>query len=548
MNQPTQLDSQQIKDKQLLFGDESREKLLTGIDLVADAVSATLGPRGRNVVIEQTRTAGIMQNTVGLMPRITKDGVSVAREINVSDKFENLGVQIIKEVASRQNDRAGDGTTTATVLAQSIAHQSIDAISKGTNPVILKRELDEATTEALKFLDFRAKDVSDIESLRSIATISANGDEEVGNIVSSAVEAVGLDGIISVEQAPTTEMTLDVVEGMEFPAGFASPHFITDTERGIADLRDCWVLFYDSKINDIKEVLGVITHAHESEKSLVIVCNDIADDVLATLVLNKMRNGLRIAVLKLPEFLPHRTEFMDDLAIVTGGTVIGTDSGISLGSVTDEHFGKCRRVRVNSELSEFIEGEVDKEALDAQVVNLKAKLDGIEKSDHAYPVLSGRLAKLSGGIAVIRVGGSSEIDIGERKDRIEDAINATRAAVEEGIVAGGGTSLLFAAENLSRNFSASEGSDIIIHALKAPFATIMHNAGLDDGTVNSSIITVTNSEYGHGYNADTDEFMDLIAAGVIDPAKVVKNALKDAVGVVGLLITTEVSIVNEDEE
>lgn len=547
MNQMTPQDGHtRNKNKDLRFGAESRKELLKGIDIIANAVKATLGPRGRNVVIEQTRTVGLMQTLVGRMPRITKDGVSVAREINVEDRFQNLGVQIIKEVATRQNEQAGDGTTTATVLAQSIAHEAMSCVDAGSNPVTLKREIDDAVKEAIDFITLQAKDVRDSESLKSIATISANGDKEVGDIVSKAVEEVGPDGIITVEAAPLTKMTLDIVEGMEFPAGFATPHFITDTEKGIVDYKDCWALFYNGKINDIKELVGILEKAHQAEKSLVIVCHEMADDVMATLVFNKMKNGFKVVVLKLPEYLPMRSEFMEDLAIITGGTVVSVDSGMTLTQVKEEHFGKCSRVRINAELSEFIDGSANQESLDARVSGVRTKLESTPKEDRSYDLLKSRLAKLTGGIAIIRVGGSSEIDINERKDRIEDAINATKAAVEEGIVPGGGTMLLRASSHLFINTGlSSQGRDIIIKALQSPFYTILENAGIEGEEAKHIMLNVLKTKT-EGFDVDKNIFCDLIKKGIIDPAKVVKNALKDAAGVVGLLITTEVAIVNKE--
>lgn len=547
MNQVPQQESP-TKNKELLFGNESRQKIMEGIDIIANAVKATLGPRGRNVVIEQSRVTGLMQSTVGLMPRITKDGVSVAREINVKDKFQNLGVQIVKEVATRQNEMAGDGTTTATVLAQAIARDALAQVDNGSNPVTLKREMDEAVKEAIEHITLQAKDVSDTESLKSIATISANGDVEVGGIVSEAVEKVGPHGIITVEAAPLDEMTLDIVEGMEFPAGYASNHFITHPEKGLVDLEDCLVLFYEAKVHDVKEILPVMNLCHEAGKSLAIICNDMAEDVLATLVLNKVRNGFKVVVLKLPEYLPARMDMMEDLAIVTGGVVVNAESGLGLGSVSEQHMGKCKRIRVGQHLSEFIDGAVDSEKLEERVENVKGRLKDLPKSDNSYKMLEARLAKLTGGIAVIRVGGSSEIDIGERKDRIEDAINATRAAVEEGVVAGGGTMLLRTSDYLHTNtVTGSKGRDIIIKALQAPFRTILENAGILESEIDGIALKTLPSK-DEGFNVDTNKFGNLIKQGVIDPAKVVKNALKDASNVVGLLITTEVSIVNEEDK
>jgi len=535
------------KNKELKFGAESRTKLLEGIDLIANAVKATLGPRGRNVVIEQARTVGLMQTQIGLMPRITKDGVSVAKEINVEDKFQNLGVQIIKEVAMRQNEQAGDGTTTATVLAQTIATKAVEAISEGKNPVTIKKEIDIAVKQVTDFITSKAREVVDFEDLKSIATISANGDKEVGDIVSRAVQEVGSDGVVTVEPAPQTEMTMDVVEGMEFPAGFATPHFITHPDKGIADYKDCWVLFTDSKINDIKEIVGIMQLAHTQEKTLVIVCSDMAEDVLSTLVYNKVQNGFKVLVLKVPEYVPSRSDFIEDLAVITGGTVISATSGLSLGSVTEKHFGKCTRVRANSDITEFIDGEADKTTLEERITQVKSKVDSMDKADKSYELTKHRLAKLNGGIAVIRVGGSSEIDMGERKDRIEDAINATKAAVEQGVVTGGGTALLRASDYLSRNLPATDGSDIVVAALQSPFYTILSNAGIE-GEAATSIMLRTLKEDNEGYDVDKEEFCDFFTQGIIDPAKVVKNAVIDAANVVGLLVTTEVSIVNKEEE
>ena len=549
MNDQNQLGTQpRYKNKELKFGEDSRDKILEGVNLIANAVKATLGPRGRNVVIEQSTTAGLMQNYVGLMPRITKDGVSVAKEINVDDKFQNLGVQIVKEIANRQNEQAGDGTTTATVLAQAIANRAAKLVKEGENPVVLKRQIDEAVKTVVKYIDSQAAQVDDLESLCAIATISANGDVEVGDIVSKAVNEVGPDGIVTVETAPITEMTLDVVQGMEFPAGFATPYFINEPEKGIADFKNAWVLFYDGKINDIKEIVGVMQLAHSQEKPLVIVCDEMMDEVMSTLAYNKINNGFQIAVLKVPEYLPMRNEMIEDLAITTGGTVISSDSGLSLGSVDEQHFGKCDRVRISKDISEFIGGDADDEKLENRANVLKSQHNDMQKHDKMYDLMKSRLAKLSGGIAVIRVGGTSEIDIGERKDRIEDAINATKAAVEQGVVVGGGTVLLRASDYVSRNMSPLEaGHSLIVDAIQSPFYTIMDNAGIERDKAMSLGLEVLKDETS-GYNVDTDQMVNLLVEGVIDPAKVVKNAITDAANVVGLLITTEVSIVAKESE
>ena len=550
MSQPTaQLTSQtSIKNKDVKFGEDSRVKLLEGIDLVADAVSATLGPEGRNVVIEQATTVGMMQTHVGLMPRITKDGVSVAKEINSEDKFVNLGVQIIKEIANKQNERAGDGTTTATVLARDIAHQAMGLITAGASPVALKRSIDEAVEQVIGYVRSVSTDVDDIESLRSIATISANGDEAVGDIVSQAVSEVGPDGIVTVEPAPQTDITLEVVEGLEFPAGMMTPHFINKPDKGIAELEDVWIFIYDAKISDIKDVASVITHAHNSNKALVLICPDVSEDVVSTFVFNKIQNGFKVAVLKVPEYLPFREDFLEDLAVSTGGTVINAESGISITEVNEDYFGKCRKVRINQELSEFIDGDYSPERLEAQITRVRNNLEGMDKADKLYDVTKGRLAKLSSGIAVIKVGGSSEIDIGERKDRIEDAINATKAAVAEGIVPGGGTTLLRASRALyGPEQSLTEGQTIISEAIKAPFGQILFNAGFSPEDITDlEGRTVATSDT--GLNVRSMEYESFLKAGVIDPTKVVVNALTDAANVVGLLITTEVSIVNKESE
>jgi chaperonin GroEL len=533
------------KIKLLKYGEDSRDKILEGINIVADAVKATLGPRGRNVVIEQAASIGLMQTQIGLMPRITKDGVSVAREINVEDKFQNLGVQIIKEVATRQNDQAGDGTTTATVLAQAIAQEAVSRVKDGYNPVLLKREIDQAVKEAISYVEGISIPVNDPSFLKNIATISANGDTTVGDIVSQAVEAVGPDGIISVEPAPIADVSLEVVAGMEFPAGYTTPHFITNPEKGIVDYNDCWLLMYDGKINDIKQLTSIMEKAHSAEKALIIICLAMTDEVLSVLVYNKVKNGFKTTVLTLPEYLPHRLDFLQDLAIVTGGTVISAESGLSLGVVNEGHFGKCTRVRVNKELSEFIGGEANEVEQQNRISQIKSRIEGMVKTDSEYQILKGRLAKLSGGIAVIRVGGSSEIDMGERKDRIDDAVNATKAAVEQGVVAGGGTALLRASDYLERNrLEANEGTFLLINALQSPFRTILSNAGISKEEIDGLALEVLASSNA-GFNVDTNKMEDFLVSGVIDPAKVVKNALVDAANVVGLLITTEVSIVNK---
>lgn len=538
-----QTTSQPTKLKELLFSEEARTKILKGMNIVADAVSATLGPMGRNVVIERSRNVGLMQNRQGLMPRITKDGVSVAREINLEDKFENLGAQIMKEVAVKQNDRAGDGTTTATVLASTLANNVFSAIDAAPDmsPVKIKKKFEEYLEWTLTELDALATPVDgNKDILEAVATISANGDEEVGSIVSEVVSEVGKDGIVAIEPSAQAGVKVNMVAGMEFPAGYAGYYqFINKPEKGLVEFKDAFIFMYDDKIMDIKEILPVMSTANNADKPLVIICKGMPDDIMSTIILNKIKNGFQVCVLKVPEYVPHRDMLLEDLAMTLGTTVITPHSGVSISSMTEDTLGYAKQVRISEKLSEFIDGRKDETRVYDTVSQLVTSLENMDSSSDEYEFTKGRLAKLTNSIALIQVGGSSQLDVGERADRIEDAVNACKAALEEGVFAGGGTVLLC----LSGDFQEKYGQDVIANAfyymMRSPFETIIRNAGIFD---------VENSfeNYGKVFNPMTETFVDPFESGILDPVKVTKNALKDAVALVGLVLTTDVAIVEKE--
>ncbi|RVU14119.1 chaperonin GroEL [Methylobacterium oryzihabitans] len=520
--------------KDVRFASDAREKMLRGVDILADAVKVTLGPKGRNVVIEKSFGA----------PRITKDGVTVAKEIELSDKFENMGAQMVREVASKTNDIAGDGTTTATVLAQAIVREGAKYVAAGMNPMDLKRGIDLATQAAVKDIQSRAKKVSASEEIAQVGTISSNGDKDIGEMIAHAMQKVGNEGVITVEEAKTAETELDVVEGMQFDRGYLSPYFITNAEKMIAELEDPYILIHEKKLSSLQAMLPVLEAVVQTGKPLVIVAEDIEGEALATLVVNKLRGGLKVAAVKAPGFGDRRKAMLEDIAILTQGQMIAEDLGIKLENVTLPMLGRAKRVRIEKENTTIIDGAGEKSEIEARVQQIKAQIEETT-SDYDREKLQERLAKLAGGVAVIRVGGATEVEVKEKKDRVDDALHATRAAVEEGIVPGGGTALLrakAAVQGLSSdNADVQAGIKIVLKALEAPIRQIAQNAGVEGSIVVGKISDNTGSET-YGFNAQTEEYVDMIQAGIVDPAKVVRTALQDAASVAGLLVTTEAMV------
>ncbi|WP_234049948.1 MULTISPECIES: chaperonin GroEL [unclassified Xanthobacter] len=516
--------------KEVKFSADAREKLLRGVDILANAVKVTLGPKGRNVVIEKSFGA----------PRITKDGVSVAKEIELEDKFENLGAQLVREVASKTNDLAGDGTTTATVLAQAIVKEGAKAVAAGMNPMDLKRGIDLACAAAIKDIQARAKKVSSSAEVAQVGTISANGDSSIGEMIAGAMQKVGNEGVITVEEAKTAETELDVVEGMQFDRGYLSPYFITNAEKMIADLEEPYILIFEKKLSGLQPILPVLEAVVQSGRPLVIVAEDVEGEALATLVVNKLRGGLKVAAVKAPGFGDRRKAMLEDIAILTGGTVISEDLGIKLENVTLAQLGRAKKVILEKEKTTIVDGVGEKADIEARVAQIKAQIEATT-SDYDREKLQERLAKLAGGVAVIRVGGSTEVEVKEKKDRVDDALNATRAAVEEGIVPGGGVALLRAKKAVealtSDNADIKAGIKIVLRALEAPIRQIAENSGVEGSIVVGKVLEATDANF--GFNAQTEEYVDLVAAGVVDPAKVVRTALQDAGSVAGLLVTTE---------
>jgi chaperonin GroEL len=519
--------------KDVKFSSEAREKMLRGVDILADAVKVTLGPKGRNVVIEKSFGA----------PRITKDGVSVAKEIELADKFENMGAQMVREVASKTNDIAGDGTTTATVLAQAIVREGAKAVAAGMNPMDLKRGIDLATTEAIKDIQARAKKVKSSDEVAQVGTISANGDKDIGEMIAHAMQKVGNEGVITVEEAKTAETELDVVEGMQFDRGYLSPYFITNAEKMVAELEDPYILIHEKKLSSLQTMLPILEAVVQTGKPLLIIAEDVEGEALATLVVNKLRGGLKIAAVKAPGFGDRRKAMLEDIAVLTAGQTISEDLGIKLENVTLPMLGRAKRVRIEKENTTIIDGAGKKQDIEARVGQIKAQIEETT-SDYDREKLQERLAKLAGGVAVIRVGGATEVEVKEKKDRVDDALNATRAAVEEGIVPGGGTALLRAkaavAKLSSDNADVKAGINIVLRALEAPLRQIAENAGVEGSIVVGKI--VENKSDTFGFNAQTEEFVDMLQAGIVDPAKVVRTALQDAASVAGLLVTTEAMV------
>ena len=525
--------------KDVKFAGDARERMLRGVDILADAVKVTLGPKGRNVVLDKSFGA----------PRITKDGVTVAKEIELEDKFENMGAQMVREVASKTNDIAGDGTTTATVLAQAIVREGAKAVAAGMNPMDLKRGVDMAVLEAVKDLQKRSKKIKTSEEVSQVGTISANGEREIGEMIASAMQKVGNEGVITVEEAKALETELEVVEGMQFDRGYLSPYFVTNTEKMIAELEEPYILLHEKKLSNLQSMLPVLEAVVQSGRPLLIVAEDVEGEALATLVVNKLRGGLKIAAVKAPGFGDRRKAMLEDIAVLSGGQVISEDLGIKLENVTLAMLGKAKKVVITKEETTIVDGAGKKKDIEARVNQIKAQIEETT-SDYDREKLQGRLAKLAGGVAVIRVGGATEVEVKERKDRVDDALNATRAAVEEGIVPGGGTALLRAkaavAKLESDNSDIQAGIKIVLRALEAPIRQIVENAGVEGSIVVGKILE--NKAPTFGFDAQNEEFCDLVAAGIIDPTKVVRTALQDASSIAGLLITTEAMVAEKPKK
>jgi len=522
-----------MSSKEVKFGQDAREKMLRGVDILANAVKVTLGPKGRNVVIEKSFGA----------PRITKDGVTVAKEIELEDKFENMGAQMVKEVASKTSDTAGDGTTTATVLAQAIVKEGAKSVAAGANPMDLKRGIDLAVASIVEELKGKAQKIKSNDEIAQVGTISANGDTEIGAKIAEAMKRVGNEGVITVEESKSLETELDVVEGMQFDRGYLSPYFITNAEKMVAELESPYILIHEKKLSGLQAMLPVLEAVVQSGKPLLIIAEDVEGEALATLVVNKLRGGLKVAAVKAPGFGDRRKAMLEDIAVLTGGTVISEDVGIKLENVTLQMLGRAKKVTIDKENTTIVDGAGAKADIEARVKQIKAQIEETT-SDYDREKLQERLAKLSGGVAVLKVGGATEVEVKERKDRVDDALHATRAAVEEGIVPGGGVALLRAIKALDslnvENDDQKVGINIIKKALQTPARQIFTNAGEDGSVIVGKILE--NSKYNYGYNAQTHTYGDLVAEGVIDPAKVVRCALQDAASVAGLLITTEAMV------
>jgi len=525
--------------KEVKFNTEAREKMLRGVDILANAVKVTLGPKGRNVIIDKSFGA----------PRITKDGVSVAKEIELEDKFENMGAQLVREVASKTNDLAGDGTTTATVLAQAIVKEGTKAVASGMNPMDLKRGIDKAVDAVVAELKANARKVTKNDEIAQVGTISANGDSEIGNFLAQAMEKVGNEGVITVEEAKTADTELEVVEGMQFDRGYLSPYFITNQDKMRVELEEPYVLIHEKKLSNLQGMLPVLEAVVQSGKPLLIIAEDVEGDALATLVVNKLRGGLKVAAVKAPGFGDRRKAMLEDIAILTGGTAISEDLGIKLENVTLQMLGRAKKVVIEKENTTIVDGAGSKAEIEGRVRQIKAQIEETT-SDYDREKLQERLAKLAGGVAVIRVGGSTEVEVKEKKDRVDDALHATRAAVEEGVLPGGGVALLRAAKALDGlggdNEDQKHGIEIVRRAIEAPVRQIAVNAGEEGSIIVGRLLEKT--EFGYGWNAQSGEYGDLYAQGVIDPAKVVRTALQDAASVAGLLVTSEAMIAEKPKK
>jgi chaperonin GroEL len=519
--------------KEVKFSSDARDRMLRGVDTLANAVKVTLGPKGRNVVIDKSFGA----------PRITKDGVTVAKEIELEDKFENMGAQMVREVASKTNDTAGDGTTTATVLAQAIVREGAKYVAAGMNPMDLKRGIDKAVATAVSDIQARAKKIKSSDEVAQVGTISANGDASIGKMIAEAMQKVGNEGVITVEEAKTAETELDVVEGMQFDRGYLSPYFITNAEKMLVELEDPYILIFEKKLSSLQPMLPVLESVVQTGKPLLIVAEDVEGEALATLVVNKLRGGLKVAAVKAPGFGDRRKAMLEDIAILTNGQMIAEDLGIKLESVTIDMLGRAKKVRIDKENTTIVDGSGAKKDIEGRVSQIKAQIEETT-SDYDREKLQERLAKLAGGVAVIRVGGATEVEVKEKKDRVDDALNATRAAVEEGIVPGGGTALLRAKAAVGKlsgaNPDEQAGINIVAKALEAPIRQIAENAGVEGSIIVGKISD--NKSQTYGYNAQAEEYCDMVKEGIVDPAKVVRTALQDAASVAGLLVTTEAMV------
>jgi chaperonin GroEL len=528
-----------MSSKDIKFGQDARDRMLRGVDILANTVKVTLGPKGRNVVLEKSYGA----------PRITKDGVTVAKEIELSDKFENMGAQMLKEVASKTSDIAGDGTTTATVLAQAIIREGAKSVAAGANPMDLRRGIDQAVAAVVEELKAKAKKVTSNEEIAQVGTISSNGDKEIGAKIAEAMKRVGNEGVITVEESKSLETELDVVEGMQFDRGYLSPYFITNAEKMTVELEDPYILIHEKKLGGLQALLPLLEAVVQTSKPLLIMAEDVEGEALATLVVNKLRGGLKVAAVKAPGFGDRRKAMLEDIAVITGGSVVSEDLGIKLENVTLGMLGRAKKVTIDKEDTTIIDGAGKKPDIDARVSQIKKQIEDTT-SDYDKEKLQERLAKLSGGVAVLKVGGGSEVEVKERKDRVDDALHATRAAVEEGIVPGGGVALLRAIQSLdalkSGNQDQKTGVSIVRRALQAPARQIFTNAGEDGSVIVGKILD--NASYTFGFNAQSGAYGDLVSQGVIDPAKVVRCALQDAASVAGLLITTEAMIADMSDK
>ena len=522
--------------KDVKFDTDARNRMLKGVNILANAVKVTLGPKGRNVVLDKSFGA----------PRITKDGVSVAKEIELEDKFENMGAQMVKEVASRTNDEAGDGTTTATVLAQAIVVEGMKAVAAGMNPMDLKRGIDLATIKAVNAIKDAAREVKDSDEVAQVGTISANGEAEIGRFIADAMQKVGNEGVITVEENKGLATDVDVVEGMQFDRGYLSPYFVTNPDKMVAELEDCMILLHEKKLSSLQPMVPLLESVIQSQKPLLIIAEDVEGEALATLVVNKLRGGLKIAAVKAPGFGDRRKAMMQDLAILTGGQVISEDLGMKLDNVTMDMLGTAKKVSINKDNTTIVDGAGNKAEIEARVAQIRQQIEETS-SDYDREKLQERVAKLAGGVAVIKVGGMTEVEVKERKDRVDDALNATRAAVQEGIVVGGGVALIQAAKSLDGlqgvNSDQNAGIAIVRRALEAPLRQIAENAGVDGAVVAGKIRE--SSDLAFGFNAQTEEYGDMFKFGVIDPAKVTRTALEDAASIAGLLITTEAMVADK---
>jgi len=525
--------------KDVKFSGDARERMLRGVDILANAVKVTLGPKGRNVVLDKSFGA----------PRITKDGVTVAKEIELEDKFENMGAQMVREVASKTNDVAGDGTTTATVLAQAIVREGAKSVAAGMNPMDLKRGIDIAVQAVVKDIEKRAKKVGASSEVAQVGTISANGDTQIGKMIAQAMQKVGNEGVITVEEAKSLDTEVEIVEGMQFDRGYISPYFVTNAEKMLAELEDAYILLHEKKLSGLQAMLPVLEAVVQSGKPLIIIAEDVEGEAIATLVVNKLRGGLKVAAVKAPGFGDRRKAMLEDIAILTGGQLISEDLGIKLENVTLNMLGRAKKVIIEKEKTTIVNGVGKKADIEARVQQIKAQIEETS-SDYDREKLQERLAKLAGGVAVIRVGGATEIEVKEKKDRVEDALNATRAAVEEGIVPGGGTALLRAKKAVGKltneNADVQAGINIVLKALEAPIRQIAENSGVEGSIVVGKILD--NKDETFGFDAQKEEYVDMVAEGIIDPAKVVRTALQDASSVAGLLITTEAMVAELPKE